>query len=405
MTQRDEAAALAAGRDALHTARLERTRDCMRRAGVPALVVLDPVNIGYATGARNMTIFAMRTPARYLLLFAEGPAVLFDYFGCEHLARGLPTIDEIRPAKGLCFVSSGGEPASASIAFADEIAALVRAETGSIGELAIDRFPYRVVEALKAQGFTLRDADEVFCPARAIKMPIELPYMWEAMRRVEAAATDMEAAIRPGRSENEIWAEFHRPFIAREGQYIVTRLLQSGPQTFPYFQECNSRIVERGDLVCFDSDTCGYEGYCVDFSRSYLVGDGTANDDQLKLFGLAREQLEWNVELIKPGASYREIAEKAWPVPEAHQDSRYYCIGHGLGVAGEFPNIPHATPGAPYPLDGGIAPGMVICVESYIGSAHVGQGVKLEQQLLVTETGTELMSRIGFDARLETNTL
>ena len=394
--------ALAAGRHALYLARLQRTRDCMRRAGLPALVVLDPVNIGYATGARNMTIFAMRTPARYLLLFAEGPAILFDYFGCEHLAQDLPTIDEIRPARGLCFISSGGDPAGSAEAFADEIASLVRAQLGEIGELAVDRFPYRAIDALRARGFSLRDSDEVFCPARAIKLPIELPYMWEAIRRVEAAAADMEAAIRPGRREDEIWAEFQRPFIAREGQYIATRLMQSGPRTFPYFQECDSRVLEAGDLVCFDTDACGYEGYAVDFSRSYLCGDGPASDAQRKLYALAREQLEWNAALIKPGASYREIAEQAWRVPEEHQDSRYYCIGHGLGVAGEFPNIPHARADAPYPLEGAVEPGMVICVESYIGSAAEGQGVKLEQQLLVTESGTELMSRIGFDARLET---
>lgn len=401
MTESQDSKALEAGRHDLYRARLARTRDCMRRAGIPALVVLDPVNVGYATGARNMTIFAMRTPARYLLLFAEGPSILFDYFGCEHLARGLPTIDEIRPAKGLCFISSGGDPAGAAEAFAAEIASLVRAQSGGLGALGIDRFPFRVVEALKAEGFALRDSDEVFCPARAVKLPIELPYMWEAMRRVEAAAADMEAAIRPGRREDEIWAEFQRPFIAAEGHYVATRLMQSGPRTFPYFQECDSRVVEAGDLVCFDSDACGYEGYAVDFSRSYLVGDGAASDGQKRLYGLAREQLEWNVALIEPGAAYRDIAEQAWRVPEEHQESRYYCIGHGLGVAGEFPNIPHARPDAPYPLAGAVEPGMVICVESYIGSAAEGQGVKLEQQLLVTESGTELMSLIGFDQRLE----
>jgi len=395
---------LSAGRHDLYLARLARTREFMRRADMPVLVVHDPVNVFYATGARNMAVWTMRTPARYLLLFAEGPAILYDFFGCEHLARDLPTIDEIRPAMGLCHISSGGDADGAARRFADEMRATVDAVAGPLDTLGVDRLPFQVTDALREQGFRLSHTDQVFCPARSVKMAVEIPYMMEAMRRVEAAAETMQDAIRPGVTETEIWAEFQRPFLSREGHYITTRLLQAGERTFPYFQECREAPVAAGDLVCFDTDACGYEGYAVDFSRTYLcAGAGAsagASDVQRRLFGLAREQLEWNAALIKPGAEYRDIAEHAWPVPDEHQESRYYCVGHGLGVAGEFPNIPHARPGTPYPLTGGIEPGMVICIESYVGAASASQGVKLEQQLLVTETGTELMSTLGFDERL-----
>ena len=43
---------------------------------------------------------------------------------------------------------------------------------------------------------------------------------------------------------------------------------------------------------------------------------------------------------------------------------------------------------------------MTICVESYIGAAGGTEGVKLEQQLLVTDTGTELLSRFPFEDAL-----
>ena len=85
----------------LYCSRQLRLRETMRRLDVPALLILDPIDIFYATGARNMLFFSMRTPARYLLLFAEGPAFLYEYFGCEHLAADLPTIDHIVPAEGL----------------------------------------------------------------------------------------------------------------------------------------------------------------------------------------------------------------------------------------------------------------------------------------------------------------
>jgi len=372
----------------------------MREQGVPAAVIVDPINILYATGARNMTVWTARTPARYLLIFADGPAILYDFFGCQHLARGNPAVDEIRPALGLCHWTSGGRPEEAGRAFAAEIDSVVRQHLGSARELAVDRFPFPTIDALRALGFRLRDADPVFARARMIKLPIELPYVREAMHRVEAAAAEMEAHIEPGRTEAQIWGDFQGRFIALEGQYIATRLMQSGPRTFPYFQECGGRVVADGDLIAFDTDALGYLGYAVDFSRTFHCGRGAATAMQKMLYGRARDQLEWNVALIKPGAAYAEIAERAWPVPAEHQRSRYYVVGHGLGLSGEFPNIPHKVPGEPYPLEGGVEPGMILCIESYIGSSAAGQGVKLEEQLLVTDSGVERLSTFPYEARL-----
>ena len=383
----------------LALARQQRLRASMRKMNVPVLLVLDSINILYATGASNMTIFSTRTPARYLLLFAEGPTILFEYFGCEHLAEGLLTIDEVRAARGLCHVSSGGNPTGQAIALAAEISALVEETQSGTDCLAVDRFPYPVIDALRARGFRLSDADAVFSEARKIKLPAEVSLLREAMRRVADAAGEMEARIEPGRSEAEVWGDFHRSFIASEGKYVATRLLQSGPRSFPYFQEAGPRKLQSGELLCFDTDTIGYGGYCTDFSRTYLCGDKPASAIQKGLFARAREQLEHNLALIQPGASFREIAEAAWPVPEEHCDSRYYCM------SGEFPNIPHAITGQPYPLDGEVEAGMVICVESYIGSAESGQGVKLEDQLLVGANGSECMSAgVLFDQRLQSRT-
>lgn len=387
-------------RHALYLARKQRLRATMRRVGVPVLLILDPNNIFYATGARNMQLFSARTPARYLLLFADGPTVLYEYFGCEHLADGLPTIDTVCPAEGLCHISSGADVAGASARFAASVASVVRSVDPGIDRLAIDRFPVAATDALRAEGFVLTDSDHALLPARMIKLPIELPYMREAMRRVDLAVRNLEENLEPGKTESEVWADYHHGLMAKEGQYVATRLFQSGSQTFPYFKECGDRVMEKGDMVCLDTDALGYEGYAVDFSRSFICGGDAPTDDQRHLYALAREQLEENAHAMRPGMAYEELADKAWPVPDEHQDSRYYCVGHGLGMSGEFPNIPHRTPGKPYPISGHIEPGMVICLESYIGSKRLGQGVKLENQYLIHDDRIEQMSTYPFDHRL-----
>jgi len=385
----------------LYLARRARLQAVMHQMDVPVAVIVDPINILYATGARNMTVWTARTPARYLLVFADGPCILYDFFGCEHLANGLPTVDEIRPALGLCHVSSLADPEAAGRQFAAEIDALVRARLGRERRLAVDRFPFQTIDALRARGLQLQDADAVFARARAIKLAVELPYIREAVRRVEVAASEMQQQIAPGRSEVAIWADFQRRFLALEGQYTTTRLMQSGPRSFPYFQECSGRVLEPGDLLCFDTDALGYLGYAVDFSRTFLCGSHAATAMQRLLHARAREQLEHNVALIGPGVAYAEIADRAWVVPTEHQASRYYAVGHGLGMSGEFPNIPHKKAGQAYPLPGAVERGMVICIESYIGCAAAGQGVKLEEQLLVTDTGCERLSSLPFDHRLD----
>lgn len=387
-------------RYALYTERQERVRQFMRKADIPALVVIDPNHIMYATGGSNMNLFTLRTPARYLLMIADGPTVLFDFAGSEHLAVNLPTIDIIDTAEGLDMIASGGDPIGAANRFAAKVASYVRDVDPTIDRIALDRFPFYATDALRAQGFVLTSSDKVFTPARAIKLPIEVAFMREALTRIDVATHQLEQRALPGASESEVWAEFHYQLMAKEGQYVVTRLFQSGPNTYPYFQEAGSRILQEGDLLCLDTDAIGFEGYSVDYSRTFLCGNGKATDEQRRLYARARDQLETNAALLGPGVEFREVAEKAWPIPEEHLASRYYCIGHGLGMQGEWPNIPHAERGQPYPIPGVIEPGMVICIESYVGTETSQQGVKLEDQFLIHEDRVERMSNYHFDERL-----
>jgi Xaa-Pro dipeptidase len=77
--------------------RLGRAREQMAVHQLDACVLLDPANIRYATGARNMRVFHSRNPARYLFVAQSGPVILHEFAGCAHLAEGLETIDAGSP--------------------------------------------------------------------------------------------------------------------------------------------------------------------------------------------------------------------------------------------------------------------------------------------------------------------
>ena len=228
--------------------------------------------------------------------------------------------------------------------------------------------------------------------ARRVKQPAELAVMRIATARVEGAVASLESSLQAGMSENEAWAVFHEHLIANGGEYVVARLFQSGPNTFPYFRESGERRIRDGDLVCLDTDATGYLGYAVDFSRSFLCGDGKASASQRDLFGLALEQLQHNAGLLAAGVTFEQFARSAWPMPAKYRPYGYYCLAHGLGVGGEHPSVPLAIAGARYDFVGEFERDMVVCVESYIGCPSSQQGVKLEDQFLITDSGAE---RIG----------
>ena len=184
----------------------------------------------------------------------------------------------------------------------------------------------------------------------------------------------------------------HETNIAHAGEWIECRLLTSGPRTNPWFQEAGSRKVEAGDLVAFDSDMVGPLGYLADISRTLICPGKAATAEQRKLYDIAQDQILTNIGLIKPGLSFKEFGEKCWPVPDDYVPNRYMMMIHGAGMVDEFPTVAYAVDYADWGYDGYFLENMVVCVESYIGAAGGTQGVKLEQQVLITSTGAVPMS-------------
>jgi Xaa-Pro aminopeptidase len=382
-----------AGRQAARN-RLTALRRALVRHDLGAALLFDSVNLRYACGVRNMQVNTARNPGRYVFVPAEGPVVLFEYSGCAHLAEGAETVDEIRPAHALSPLFSA-RPSDHLRRFAADIAALMPPRSA----LGIDRPTAETVTALEAAGVPCRDVTLPLEQAKALKSAAEIRLIRESVRRTEQAVRHMAAGLEPGRSEVAVWARLHESLIAQNGEYCETRLFTSGEKTNPWFQEAGEKIIRAGEMVALDTDCVGCYGYYTDFSRTFLAGDGRPSDTQRRLYALAQEQLEHNLSCIGPGIGFRSFAERAWPIPETYHSRRYALLVHGNGMTGEYPFIHHADNGAETP-DDVFRPGMTVCVESYIGDEAGGEGVKLEEQVLITESGVERLSAFPYDERL-----
>lgn len=385
---------------ALRAWRRDRVRKQMAVRGIDALLLMDPVNIRYATGARNMQVFSMRNgPARYLLLTGER-AVLYEFTGALHLAEGLETIDEVRPAETASFVAAGPAIARRERHWAQTMAATIHSLAGPRARVGVERMNAGAALALADSGLHLVDAQEPVERARAIKSSEELACIRASLRATEHGVAALREALRPGVSEAGLWAVLHQAIIAANGDYIETRLLNSGERTNPWFQETSDKRIGANELVALDTDVVGCHGYYSDFSRTFHAGPDAPTAAQRQLYRLAFEQVQHNMAIIRPGLSFRDYADRAWDIPGRYRSHRYYLSAHGCGMTGEYPYLYHRADFADAGYDGEIEPGMTLCVESFIGDAAGGEGVKLEEQILVTEDGIETLSRFPFEPAL-----
>ena len=151
-----------------------------------------------------------------------------------------------------------------------------------------------------------------------------------------------------------------------------------------------------GDLVAFDTDLVGPDGFLIDVSRTYLAGDGRPSSEQRELHAIAYEFLQAIVAQLRPGRSFAELGRQLGRLlPAQHQAQRYGMLAHGVGMQDEWPVVKYEDN-----YDGEVEVNMVLSAESYVGAVGGTQGVKLEEQLLVTESGCELLSVAPYDERL-----
>ena len=102
---------------------------------------------------------------------------------------------------------------------------------------------------------------------------------------------------------------------------------------------------------------------------------------------------------MRPGISFRELTEQAFRQSPEYREQHYPVLAHGVGMSDEWPCIFYPQDEA-FIYDGQLEAGMVLSVESYVGAVGGPEGVKLEQQILITEDGYELLSKFPFEEDL-----
>ena len=386
--------------DRMRQVRLDKLCTELKKRDYGAALLFDPLNIRYAGDSSNMQLWIAHNPARATFVSADGYMVLWDFHGCDHLSSYLPLIKEVRHGAGFFYFVAGDKEEDLAAGFAAQVNDLMRTHCGNNRRLAIDKIEVAGAHALEKLGIQIGSGQEVCEHARLIKDIDEINAMRCAMATCEISVAAMREALEPGIAETELWAVMHAENIKRGGEWIETRILSSGPRTNPWMQEAGPRVVQNNEVVSFDTDLIGPYGYCSDISRSWFCGDGQPTAEQRHLQHVAYDHIMTNMELLAPGVTFRELTEKGKRLPPEFIEQRYGVMMHGVGLCDEFPAIYYPEDFIDDAFEYVLQPGMTLCVEAYIGAVDGKEGVKLEDQVLITETGYENLTTAPFDEKL-----
>jgi len=268
----------------------------------------------------------------------------------------------------------------------EEREALFQDLRGRVGFEA-EHLPYAALERLRE----LSPAEWV--PTKGVierlrlkKSPEEVARIRQAQALAERALERALALLRPGVEEREVALEIEF-FLRKEGAEGVAfpPIVASGARGALPHAGASEKRLEPGELITLDLGA-KVAGYHSDMTRTVALGK--PSPEMRRVYEAVQEALEVALQGLKPGRTGKEVDALAREALGRHGLDRYFVhsLGHGVGLA------VHEGPGlSPY-TEEVLEPGMVVTVEPGVYLPGVG-GVRIEELVLITEDGIELLSR------------
>jgi Xaa-Pro aminopeptidase len=378
--------------DRLRTERLAKTQAALKEAGLAAAILTRTENIRYTTALRG-PFFAPQL--RYALVFAEHDPIMYELGDILEGQKVHATW--IKPENwryAYCWLN--GIPGAAAVQeearrFAQAIVRDLK-EHGVYGErIGTDGIDEAGRAALAEAGVQLTSAMPAMLQARSIKTVDEVNCLRLAIAISNRGFATVYETLKPGMRERDVGGAVYEAMM-QAGAEVVSGGVRSGPNTFEVYHVGNTdRILEVGDLLYLNTCSSTFNGYKVCIYRSYIVGRKPTPEER-DWYARCRDRVYAVINEIKPGGSTADAARHFLPAStwgyEAEQRLLVAEVGHGIGMTYEEPVISRVF-SFDHPQE--FKPGHVIAVEAREGRKGYG-GVRLEEMVLVTETGHEVLT-------------
>ncbi|MEO0910651.1 MAG: aminopeptidase P family N-terminal domain-containing protein, partial [Pseudomonadota bacterium] len=189
--------------------RYERLLKELNKRDYGGVLMMDPLNIRYATDSTNMQLWNTHNPFRACLLLADGHLVLWDYKNSPFLADHNPLVKEVRSGASMFYFTGGDKVENDAESFSKQVDDLMHEHAKGNRRIAVDKIMVAGLKALERLGLEVMEGEELTEKARVIKSAEEIKAMRCAVNSCEAAVRIMEDAAKPGMSEDDVWAVLH----------------------------------------------------------------------------------------------------------------------------------------------------------------------------------------------------
>jgi Xaa-Pro aminopeptidase len=376
--------------DRLRRDRLARTKQHLADSELGALLCFDMANIRYIT-ATHIGTWAMDKLIRFCLLPQGDEPIMWDFgSAARHHKLYNPWLGEERSRAGISTLRGSVEGRAEVVA---EKIRVELEERGLLGEpLGVDVVELPVLRALEAAGITVVDGQALMQDARKLKTGDEIVLLNTACAMVDAAYEELFRAMRPGMRENDCVALVNRVLYELGSEHVEGVNAISGERCSPHPHVFTDRMLRPGDPAYFDI-LHAFNGYRTCYYRTFAVG--SASRAQVDAYKRCRDILDRAISMIRPGVTTAEVVstfpaaeEFGFPDEEAAFALQY---GHGVGLSIWEKPIFSRLVSFDHPET--VETGMVFALETFWPAADGWSAARIEEQLVVTADGCEVITR------------
>lgn len=381
--------------DRLREYRLGRAKAALDASECGAFLLFDFYNIRYTTqtwigGALGDKMI------RYTLLMRGHDPILWDFGSAvkhHKLFSDWVPDENYRPGflgfKGAVAPEGGADLMKNAIS---ELKSLLTAAGLADAPVGVDIIEPPFLFELQRQGIRIADAQQHMLDARVIKNQDEIMLLNQAAAMVDGVYQDIVDALKPGVRENEIVALANKRLYEYGSDQVEAINAISGERCNPHPHNFTDRIIRPGDQAFFDI-IHSFNGYRTCYYRTF--GVGWATPSQKDAYKVAREWMDAALDAIKPGVGSDDVAKVLPKAQDFGFENELAAFGlqfaHGLGLGLHERPIISRLNSLKDPVE--LKPGMVFAMETYCPASDGISAARIEEEVVVTEYGTEVLTK------------
>jgi Xaa-Pro aminopeptidase len=387
----------------LRRERLTRIKQALKSSEMGALLCFDMNNIRYIT-ATHIGTWAMDKLVRFTLLPQDDEPIIWDFgSAARHHQIYCPWIGE-RSRAGISTLRGATSPAAG---LAEGLAKKIRTELEmrkiQNEPLGVDVIELPVLFALQAQGIKVVDCQQLMHQVRKIKTQDEITLLNTACMMVDAAYEELYRYMRPGVRENECVGLVSKVLYDLGSEHVEGVNAISGERCSPHPHVYTDRVLRPGDPAFFDI-LHSYNGYRTCYYRTFAIG--SASPSMVDAYKRCRDYMDAAISIVKPGVTTADVV-KLWPKAEefgfANEEAAFALqYGHGVGLSIWEKPIFSRLVSLDHPEV--IEEGMVFALETYWPASDGWSAARLEEEVVVTKDGCEVITRFPSEKLLVAGT-